>query len=92
MDLSFALIKPEGIAHVAVTMADIRVAARKRQDLIPAFRGLCAILRGQDAGADPVHALARLAVSGICGPIEAADLSGSFHPQVARQLMVGKRR
>lgn len=91
--MSFAMTKPEGRRSVVATLADIVAAARLHR-LGPAGAALGASFpRGRgDARNDPVLALAHLLAPSRGGLIDAASLAGSFHPLVARQIMVGKRR
>lgn len=93
MDMSFALHSPGSARpqRLAVSLADIGAAAAQRRALCG--RAVAAsFLRGQDDGLDLIHILACAIMPGGDGPIETVALGGSFHPAVAHQLMVGKRR
>jgi hypothetical protein len=93
MEMNFAPFKDAGPVDHTATLADILAAAHEhRIDIGSGAIQTTGDLRGQDETPDRVHVLARLVASSSCGMIEAATLAGSFNPQVAQQLMVGKRR
>jgi hypothetical protein len=93
MDMSFSLMPTGKPAFEAVSMADIMAATdHRRNEAFCAIGDAAVHLRGQEEGSNRVHALAQLAVSGTCGPIEVALLAGCFNPLVARPSLVGETR
>ncbi len=95
MDLSFSRTreaKITGATPVTVRTAGLPVllaASAARQAASPTCCALASILRGQDGGDDRVQALAGIFAPRQNGVVDAACLSGSFHPGVANMMTVG---